>query len=79
MYTITTTNSRLASNLVHTCAEPQIWCAECGCVLTPENFFGWHLDPAMWAERFLRRSPECAECQNQFEPDDHEPGFDPQD
>ena len=79
MYTITTTNSRLASNLVHTCVEPEIWCCECGCVLTLENFFGCKQEDLEWAERFVRRYPECSECQNGFEPDDHEPGFDPQD
>ena len=75
----TTTNSPAASNLVITCVEPEIWCAECGCVLTLENFFGAYERDAAWAERFERRFPECAECQNRIEPDDHEPGFDPQD
>ena len=79
MCNTTTTISPAASNLVITCVEPEIWCCECGCVLTLENFFGWKQEDLEWAERFVRRSPECSECQTHFEPDDHEPGFDPQD
>jgi len=77
MYTITTTNSNLAaSNRVITCVEPEIFCEECGCEISPEN---WHCAPQFWVYRFGGGRHECLECGNGIEPDDHEPGFDPQD
>jgi hypothetical protein len=79
MYTITTTNNNLAaSNRVITCVEPETFCVECGCDLTPENWAG---GPETWATRFEYRrcDQECLGCCNRIEPDDHPYGFDPQD
>lgn len=74
MCNTTTSNSPVASNLVHTCVEPVIFCQECGCDLTPANYCS-----PDWLSVFEISNPECTECWNRIEPDDHEPGFDPQD